>query len=122
MRRLLASGGQGIAASPSASVLPNEYSELISLRTDWFDLLAVQGILSSLFQYHNSKTSVIWCSAFFVVQLSRIRFTLGEVIKSVLFYTLIVMPPSLLIPLTYLVTISPRPFSLHPLLYSLHFI
>ena len=46
-----------------------EYSELISLRIDWFDLLAVQGILRSLLQHHSSKVSIIWHSAFFTVQL-----------------------------------------------------
>uniref|UniRef100_A0AC11E837 Uncharacterized protein n=1 Tax=Ovis aries TaxID=9940 RepID=A0AC11E837_SHEEP len=46
-----------------------EYSGLISLRMDWLDLLAVQGTLKSLLQYHNSKASILWCSAFFIVQL-----------------------------------------------------
>ena len=48
----------------------NEYSELISSRTDWFDLLAVQGTLTSLLQHHSSKASILQCSAFFIVQLS----------------------------------------------------
>ena len=48
----------------------NEYSEFISLGVDWFDLLAVQGIPTNLLQYHNSKTSIHWHSAFFMVQLS----------------------------------------------------
>ena len=47
-----------------------EYSGLISFRMDWLDLLAVQGILRSLLQHHNSKTSIFQCSAFFTVQLS----------------------------------------------------
>ena len=47
-----------------------EYSGLISLRISWFDLLAVQGTLKSLLQHHSSKASILWCSAFFVVQLS----------------------------------------------------
>ena len=56
----------------SFSISPsNEYSGLISCRMDWFDLLAVQGTLESLLQYHNLKASVLWCSAFFMVQLSR---------------------------------------------------
>ena len=46
------------------------YSGLISFRTDWFDLLAVQGNLKSLLQYHNSKASILQWSAFFMVQLS----------------------------------------------------
>src|SRR5574337_939174 len=48
----------------------NEYSGLISFWIDWFDLLAVQGTLKSLFQHHNSKASILWCCAFFMVQLS----------------------------------------------------
>ena len=48
----------------------NEYSELISFRIDWFDLLAVQGTLKSLLQQHSSKASVLWHSAFFMDQLS----------------------------------------------------
>ena len=48
----------------------NEYSGLISLRIDWFDLLAVQGTLKSLLQHHSSKASILWRSAFFIVQLS----------------------------------------------------
>ena len=55
----------------SFSISPsNEYSGLISFRMDWFDLLAVQGTLKSLLQHHNSKESVLWHSAFFMVQLS----------------------------------------------------
>ena len=55
----------------SFSISPsNEYSGLISFRIDWFDLLAVQGTLKSLLQHHSSKTSIIWHSAFFMVQLS----------------------------------------------------
>ena len=55
----------------SFSISPsNEYSLLISFRMDWFDLLAVQGILKSLLQHHSSKASVLWCSAFFMVQPS----------------------------------------------------
>ena len=55
----------------SFSISPsNEYSGLISLRMDWFDLLAVQGTLKSLLQYQSLKASTLWCSAFFMVQLS----------------------------------------------------
>ena len=53
------------------SIIPSKvYSGLISLRTDWFDLLAVQGTLKSFFQYHSSEASILWCSAFFMVQVS----------------------------------------------------
>ena len=48
----------------------NEQSRLISFRMDWLDLLAVQGTLKSLLQHHNSKASILQCSAFFTVQLS----------------------------------------------------
>ena len=47
----------------------NEYSGLISFKIDWMDILAVQGTLKSLLQYHSSKASTLWCSAFFIVQL-----------------------------------------------------
>ena len=58
----------------------NEYSGLISFRVDWLDLLAVQGTLKSLLEYHNSKTSVILFSAFFKVQLSHPYMTIGKTI------------------------------------------
>ena len=74
MSQFFASGGPSIEVSASASVLPmNEYSGLISFRMDWLDLLAVQGTLKSLFQYHSSKASVLWHSAFFLVQLTPIH-------------------------------------------------
>ena len=47
----------------------NEHPGLISFRIDWLDLLAVQGILKNLLQHHSSKASILWCSAFFIVQL-----------------------------------------------------
>ena len=57
----------------SFSISPsNEYSGLISFRMDWLDLLAVQGTLKSLLQYHSSEASILWCSAFFIVQLTSI--------------------------------------------------
>ena len=57
--------------SISFSISPsNEYSELISFRMDWLDLLAVQGTLKSLLQHHSSKVSILQFSAFFIVQLS----------------------------------------------------
>ena len=58
----------------------NEYSRLISL--DWLDLLSVQGTLKSLLQHHSSKTSLLRCSAFFIVQLSHPYMTSGETIAS----------------------------------------
>ena len=59
---------------------PNEYSGLISFRMDWLDLLAVQGTLNSLLQYHSSKASILRCSAFFIVQLSHPYMTPGKTI------------------------------------------
>ena len=58
----------------------NEYSELISFRVDWLDLLAVQGTLKRLLQHHSSKASVPRCSAFFIVQLSHPYMTTGKTI------------------------------------------
>ena len=57
-----------------------EYSGLISFRMDWFDFLAVQGILESLLQHYSSKASILWCSAFFTVQLSHLYMTTGKTI------------------------------------------
>ena len=68
-------GSFSFSISPS-----NEYSGLISFRVDWFDLLAVQGTLKSLFQHHNSKPSIYWRSAFFIVQLSHPYMTTGKTI------------------------------------------
>ena len=58
----------------------NEYSGLISFRMDWLDLLAVQGTLKSLLQHHSSETSIPWCSAFFIVQLSHPYIATGKTI------------------------------------------
>ena len=60
--------------------LSNEYSGLISFRIDWLDLLAVQGTLKSLLQHHSSKASILWHSAFFIVQLSHPNMTTGKTI------------------------------------------
>ena len=65
----------------SFSISPsNEYLGLISFRIDWFELLAVRGTLISLLQHHSSKASVLWCSAFFIVQLSHPCMTTGKTI------------------------------------------
>ena len=74
--QLFTSGGQSIVASALAS----EYSGSISFRIDWFDLLAVQETLKSLLQCHSSKASILWCSAFFMVQLSHPYLTTGKAI------------------------------------------
>ena len=65
----------------SFSISPsNEYSGLISFRMDWLDLLAVQGTLKSLLQYHTSKASILHHSAFFILQLSHSYMTTGKTI------------------------------------------
>ena len=58
----------------------NEHPGLVSFRMDWFDLLAVQGTLKSLLQHHSSEASILWHSAFFIVQLSHPYMTTGETI------------------------------------------
>ena len=58
----------------------NEHSGLISFRMDWMDLFAVQGTLKNLLQHHSSKASVLWCSAFFRVQISHPYMTTGKII------------------------------------------
>ena len=76
MSQFFASGGQSIEAlsiSPS-----NEYSGLISFMIDWFDLLAVQETLKNLLQHHSLKASILWRSAFFMVQLSHLFMTTGK--------------------------------------------
>ena len=65
----------------SFSISPsNEYSGLISFRIDWFDFLAVQETLKSLLQHNSSKASILWCSAFFIVQPSYPYMTTGKTI------------------------------------------
>ena len=56
----------------------NELSGLMSFRMDWLDLLAVQGTLKSLLQHHSSKVSILWLSAFFIIQLSHPYMTTGK--------------------------------------------
>ena len=67
--------------SVSFNISPSsEHPGLISFRMDWLDLLAVQGSLKSLLQHHSSKASILWCSAFFIVQLSHLYVTTGKTI------------------------------------------
>ena len=56
----------------------NEHPGLISFRMDWLDLLPVHGTLKNLLQHHSSKASILWCSAFFIVQLSHPYMTTGK--------------------------------------------
>ena len=65
----------------SFSISPsNEHPGLTSFRMDWLDLLAFQGTLKSLLQHHSSKASILWCSAFFIVQLSHPHMTTGKTV------------------------------------------
>ena len=75
MSQLFVSGSQSFSFNISPS---NEHQGLISFRMDWLDLLAVQGALKSLLQHHSSKASILWCSAFFIVQLSHPYMTTGK--------------------------------------------
>ena len=80
MSQLFASRGQSIG-SFSFNISPsNEHSGLISFRMEWLHLLAVQRILKSLLQHHSSKASLLWCSAFFIVQLSHPYMTTGKTV------------------------------------------
>ena len=80
MSQFFASGGQSIGVI-SFSISPSsEFAGLISFRMDWLDFLAVQGTLQSLLQHHSSKASILWCSAFFTVQLSYPYVTTGKTI------------------------------------------
>ena len=80
MSQLFASGSQSVGVSASTISPSNEHSGLISFRMDWLDLLAVQGTLKSLLQHHSSKTSIIWCLAFFIIPLSHPYMTTGKTI------------------------------------------
>ena len=75
MSQLFISGDQSIGASAS-----NEYSELISFRIDWFDLLTVQGTLKSLLQHQNTTASILQLLSFLVVQLSHLYMTTEKTI------------------------------------------
>ena len=93
-----------ISISPS-----NEYSGLISFRTDWFYLLAVQGTLKSLLQHHSSKTSIHQPSAFFTVQLSHPYMTTGKTIALIRWTFVVKVMPLFLNMLSRLViTFLPR--------------
>ena len=73
------SGGQSIGVSASASVLSMNIQDL-SFRTDWLDLLVVQATCKSLLQHHSLKASILFCSAFFMVQLSHLYMNTGKTI------------------------------------------
>ena len=93
----------------------NEYSGLISFRMDWLDLLAVQGTLKSLLQYHSSKASILWCSTFFIVQISHLYMTTGKTI-ALTRQTFVGKVMSLLFNMLYRLVIAFLPRSKHLLI------
>ena len=93
----------------------NEHSGLISFRMDWLDLLAVQGTLKSLLQHHSSKASILWCSAFFIVQLSHPYMTIGKTI-ALTRQTFVGKVMSLLYNMLSRLVITFLPKSKHPLM------
>ena len=78
MSQFFTSGGQSIGVSVSASVHPMNIQDWFPL--GWTGVLAVQGTLKTLLQHHSSKASIVWCSAFFIVQLSQPYMTTGKTI------------------------------------------
>ena len=100
------------SSSPS-----KEYSGLIPFRIDWFDLLAVQGTLKSLLQHHSSKASILWLSAFFMVQLSHLYMTAGKTTAlAILTFVDTVMSLPFNILSRFVKAFLPR--SKHPLIYG----
>ena len=77
---IFASGDQNIGHLSFCTSSSNEYSELVSFRIDWFDLLAVQGTLKSLLQHHNLKASSPWHSTLLMLQLSHLHMITGKTI------------------------------------------
>ena len=97
----------------SFSIIPSkEHPGLISFRMDWLDLLAVQGTLKSLLQHHNSKASILRCSAFFTVQLSHPYMTTGKTI-ALTRWTLVGKVTSLLLNMLSRLVITFLPRSKH---------
>ena len=93
----------------------NEHPGLISFRMDWLDLLAVQGTLKSLLQHHSSKASILWHSAFFLVQLSHPYMTTGKTI-ALTRQTFVDKVMSLLFSILSRLAITFLPKSKHPLI------
>ena len=109
MSQFFTSGGQSIGVSASSISLSNEFSGLISFRMDWFDLLSVSGTLKSLLQHHDLKASILWCSAFFMVQLSHLYMTTGKTIALTI-QTFVCKVMSLLFNMLsrFIITLLPR--------------
>ena len=96
----------------------NEYSGLIYFKIDWFDLLVVQRTFKSLLQHHSSKAYILWCSAFFMVQISYSYMTTGETIALTI-WTFVGKVMSLLFNTLSRMTIAFPPGSMHLLISSL---
>ena len=103
MTWLFASGGQSIELSASPSVLP------MNIRVDWFDLIAVQGILKSLLQCHSSKASILQHLTFFMAQLSQSYMTTGKT-TALTIQTFVSKVMSLLFDMlsSFVITLLPR--------------
>ena len=102
----------------SFSISPsNEYSGLISFRIDWLNLLAVQGTLKSLLQHYGSNASILWWSAFFIVQLSRLYMTTGKT-KTLTKMTFVGKEMSLLFNMLSRLVITFLPRSKHLLIHG----
>ena len=100
----------------SFSISPsNEYSGLISFRMDWLDLLTVQGTLKSLLQHHSPTASILWCTVFFMVQLSHSYATTGKTI-ALTRWTFVSKVMSLLFNMLSRFLIAFLPRSKHPLI------
>ena len=100
----------------SFSISPsNKHPGLISFRMDWLDLLAVQGTLKSLLQHHSSKAPILWCSAFFIVQLSHPYMTTGKTIPLTT-QTFFGRVMSLFFNMLYMLAIASLPRSKHLLI------
>ena len=100
----------------SFSISPsNEYSGLIPFRMGWLDLLAVQGTLKSLLQHHSSKASILWCSAFCILQLSCPYVTTGKAV-ALTRWTLVGKVMSLLFNMLFSLVITFLPRSKHLLI------
>ena len=97
----------------------NEHPGLISFRMDWLDLLAVQGTLKSLLQHHSSKASIIWRSAFFIVQISHPYMTTGKTI-ALTRWNFVGKVTSLLFNVLSMLVITFLPRSKHLLISWLH--
>ena len=107
--------GRGVAP-PVGNSPSNEYSELISFRIDWFDLFAIQGTLKNLLQHHSSKASILWHSAFFMVQLSNPYMNYWKKTRALTIWTFVSKVMSLFFNMLSSLVIAFLPWSKHLLI------